>query len=79
MEPSVNKSIKARIIEQLGSVNDTKLLREIDEMIQISNHQSEIKKFTKEELIRRAKQSNEDVAQNRVFSQRDAEKSAKMW
>lgn len=79
METSVNKSIKARIIEQLGSVNDTKLLRKIDEMILVSNHQSEMKKFTKEELIKRAKQSNEDIAQNRVFSLNEAEKSAKMW
>ncbi len=74
-----NQDVKLRIIEQLVSINDLELLREIDNLIKSTLIQPKLKKMTHKELLKRAEESNQDIMNKLVYSQKEAEKNAKTW
>lgn len=78
LQPST-QDIKLRIIEQLVAENNVDLLNEIQKLIQTSHSQSTLKKFTQDELIQRAMNANNDIINNRLYSQKEAENLSKSW
>ena len=74
-----SQDIKLRIIEQLVTENNIDLLIEIHKLIQVSHNKSISKKFSQDELIQRAMKANDDIINNKLYSQKEAENLSKMW
>jgi hypothetical protein len=74
-----SQDIKLRIIEQLVTENNIDLLIEIQKLIQVSHNKSISKKFSQDELIQRAMKANDDIINNKLYSQKVAENLSKMW
>jgi hypothetical protein len=74
-----SQDIKLRIIEQLVAENNIDLLIEIQKLIQVSHNKSRSKKFSHDELIQRAMKANDDIINNKLHSQKEAENLSKMW
>ena len=79
MLQSSSQDIKLKIIEQLVSESDIKLLQDVEKLIQESHYQSTIKRFTQDEIIQRALIANSDIQNNRLYTQKEAENLSKMW
>ncbi len=74
-----SQDIKLRIIEQLVTENNIDLLKEIQKLIQVSHHQTKLKKFTQDEIVQRAMKANSDILNNKLYSQQEVENLSKMW
>jgi hypothetical protein len=76
---SIPQEAKLKIIEQLIIMNDDALFSQVEELISRAVHRPAYKKLTKSEILIRAKQANEDIENNRVFSQSEVEKISQTW
>ena len=70
---------KLSIIEQVITLNDDEILKQVEDLINTSLHKPALKKLTKLELVTRAEQSDKDIENGDVYSQEDAEKLSQSW
>lgn len=70
---------KLSIIEQVITLNDDEILKQVEDLINLSLHKHALKKLTKEELVTRAELSDKDIENGDVYSQEDAEKLSQSW
>lgn len=74
------KTRKLNIIEYLIHLQDEKLFSKIESLIQNkADDRSTIKPFTREQLLERAKKSNEDYITGRVTTQEELEIQSEKW
>ena len=74
MEPSNIQDRKLNIIEKLILLNDEDLVKQMEELIDTSVKRPQLKMFTKQELIDKARISNMNIEKGEVFTQEEAEK-----
>jgi len=67
---------KLNVIEQLIIINDEKVIKKVEEVI---NKRPKLKKFTKRQLIKRAKLANKDIENGDFASQEEVEKLSQKW
>jgi hypothetical protein len=70
---------KLNIIEQLIIINDEKVFDKIEKIINSSLLRPKLKKFSKAELINRAKIANLDNENNDIISQDKVEQLSREW
>ena len=70
---------KLSIIEQVITLNDDEILKQVEDLINASLHKPALKKLTKQELVIRAELSDKDIENGDVYSQEDAEKLSQSW
>jgi hypothetical protein len=70
---------KLSIIEQVIMLDDDKVLKLVEDLINTSLHKPSLKKMTKQELVSRAKLADRDIANGDVYSQEDVEKLSQIW
>lgn len=70
---------KFNIIEQLIILNDEEIFKQVEELIRSSIQNAQPQRFTKKELERRAKISNENIGKGQIFSQAEVEKLSQNW
>jgi len=70
---------KLSIIERVIMLDDDKVLKLVEDLINTSLHKPALKKLTKQELVTRAELSNKDIENGDVYSQEDAEKLSQIW
>ena len=70
---------KLNIIEQLIIINDEKVFNKVEKIINTSLQRPLLKKFTKSELLDRAKCANLDIENNEVLSQNEVERLTQEW
>lgn len=76
------QSRKLKAIDFILSLKDESLLNKIESIIKSQNNKyskQELNSLTEEDLIERAKESNEDYLAGRFKSQEQLEKEAKNW
>ena len=76
------QSRKLKAIDFILSLKDESLLIKIESIIKSQNNKyskQELNSLTEEDLIERAKESNEDYLAGRFKSQEQLEKEAKNW
>ena len=79
IEPSNIQDRKLNIIEKLILLNDEDLVKQMEELIDTSVKRPQLKRFTKQELIDRARISNMNIEKGEVFTQEEAEKLSQSW
>ncbi|HAQ19853.1 MAG TPA: hypothetical protein DCR40_11555 [Prolixibacteraceae bacterium] len=70
---------KFNIIEQLIILNDEDIFKQVEELIHSALQKPQLKRFTKQELVNRAKISNDNIKKGEVFSQDEVEKMSQNW
>ncbi len=72
---------KLNLIEHLIRLQDEKIFRRIEEIINksLTSDDKALKRFTKEELIERAKKSNVDYHAGNTRTQEQLEADSKNW
>jgi hypothetical protein len=70
---------KLNVIEQLIIINDEKVINKVEEVINKSLQRPRLKKFTKRQLINRAKLANKDIKNGNFASQDEIEKLSQKW
>lgn len=70
---------KLSIIERVIMLDDDKILKLVEDLINTSLHKPVLKKLTKQELVTRAELSDKDIENGDVYSQKDAEKLSQSW
>ena len=70
---------KLSIIEQVITLNDNEILKQVEDLINTSLHKPALKKLTKQELVTRAELSDKDIENGDVYSQEDTEKLSQSW
>ncbi len=72
---------KLHVIEYLINLKDEGLFQAIEDIVNKSKLKQDkpLKKFTPEELIKRAKQSNDDYNAGRFIDQKTLEKESENW
>ena len=70
---------KLNIIEQVITLNDDEILKQVEDLIKTSLHKPALKKLTKQELVSRAELSDKDIENADVYSQEDAKKLSQTW
>jgi hypothetical protein len=70
---------KLSIIEQVITLNDDKILKQVEDIINTSLHKPSLKRLTKQELVNRAKLADKDIENGDVYSQEDVEKLTQNW
>ena len=72
---------KLKIIEYLIGIKDERIFRRIETKINETRKQQKevVKPLTKEQLIKRAKQSNKDYKEGKFMTQADLENESKEW
>ena len=70
---------KLSIIEQVITLNDDEILKQVEDLINTSLHKPAMKKLTKQELVTRAELSDKDIENGDVYSKEDAEKLSQRW
>ena len=72
---------KLNLIEHLIRLQDENIFRRIEELINKSSnpHDEPLKRFTKKELIERAKKSNVDYHAGNIRTQKQLEADSKNW
>jgi thiamine kinase-like enzyme len=70
---------KLNIIEQLISLNDEEVFKQVEELINSSIKRPQLKRLTIKELENRAKISEENIENGEVYSQEDVEKMSQNW
>lgn len=79
MKQSNIQDRKLNIIEQLIILNDEDVFKQVEELIDSSLKRPQMKRFTKQELVNRAKKSNENIDRGEVYTQEEAEKLSQNW
>ena len=79
MKQSDIQDRKLNIIEKLIILNDEDVFKQVEELIDLSLKRPQMKRFTKQELVNRAKISNKDIEEGKVYSQEEAEKLSQRW
>jgi hypothetical protein len=79
LEPKVqsNQNRKLSIIEQVITLNNDEILKQVEDLIITSLKKPALKKLTKQELVTSAELSDKDIENGDVYSQEDAEKFIK--
>ena len=70
---------KLSVIEQLIIINDEKVINKVEEVINKSLQRPKLKRFTKRQLVKRAKTANKDIENGDFISQKDIEKLSRKW
>jgi len=72
---------KLNLIEHLIRLKDENIFRKMEELINKSLNPNDepIKRFTKKELIERAKKSNMDYHSGKIMTQEQLEADSKNW
>ena len=73
------QSRKLNIIEQLILLDDDTVLKQVEDLINISLHEPTLKRMTKQELIQRAKLAEKDIENGDVFSREEVESISQNW
>lgn len=73
------QSRKLNLIEYLIKLQDESLFNKIESIIQSKMDENELRSFTQEEYVDRAKKSNEDYLSGKTISQDDLESLSKKW
>ena len=71
MEPSNIQDRKLNIIEKLILLNDEDLVKQLEVLIDSSSTRNIMTKLTKQELVRRARISNENIKKGEIFTQEE--------
>lgn len=79
MTNSTSPQTKLKIIEQLIILDDDMVFSEIEKLISNALRRPNHVKLTKQQLLERAKQSDDDIKSKRVYSQSEVEKLTKNW
>ena len=79
MKSSSIQDRKLNIIEKLIILNDENVFKQVEELIDSSLKRPHLKRFTKHELIDRAKISNKNIENGEVFTQEEVEKLSQSW
>jgi len=79
MEPSNIQDRKLNIIEKLILLNDEDLVKQVEELIDSTFKRPQLKRFTKQELIDRARIANMNIEKGEVFTQEEVEKLSQSW
>lgn len=79
MEQANIQDRKLNIIEQLIILNDEDVFKQVEDLINSSLKRPQTKRFTKQELVSRAKISDENIEKGEFYSQQEAEKLSKNW
>jgi len=79
MKQSNIQDRKLNIIEQLIILNDEDVFKQVEEIIDSSLKRPQLKRFTKQELVNRAKIANANIANSETYTQDEAEKLAQSW
>ena len=70
---------KLNIIEKLIILNDENVFKQVEDLIDSSLKRPQLKRFTKQELIDRARISNKNIENGEVFTQEEVEKLSQNW
>jgi len=72
---------KLNIIEYLIGINDEKIFGLIEDLIRKSKSDQDVayRKFTQEEMIDRARESNKDYISGNITDQEELKKESKNW
>lgn len=70
---------KLNIIEQLIILNDEEVFKQVETLINSSLKRPQLKKFTKQDIVKRAQISDENIEKGEVYSQEDVEKLSQNW
>jgi len=79
MKHSNSQDSKLKIIEQLIILNDDNVFKKVEDIINDSLHRPKPGRFSKQELLDRAKSANKNIEENEVYSQSSVEKNTKSW
>jgi hypothetical protein len=70
---------KLNVIEQLIIINDEKVIKKVEDVINKSLQRPKLKRFTKQQLIKRAKLANKDIENGNYTTQNEVEKLSRKW
>jgi len=73
------QSRKLNIIEQLILLDDDVILKQVEDLINISLRQPTLKRMTKQELIQRAQLAEKDIENGDVYSREEVERISQNW
>ncbi len=79
MEITEIQNKKLNLIEQLIIIEDDDVINKIEEILNESLQRPLMKKFTKEELINRARLANKDIENGKTFTQEEIESISQDW
>jgi len=79
MKHSNSQDSKLKIIEQLIILNDDNVFKKVEDIINNSLHRPKPDRFSKQDLLDRAKSANKNIEENEVYSQSSVEKNIKSW
>ena len=79
MKQSNIQDRKLNIIEKLINLNNEDVLKQVEELIDSFLKRLHLKRFTKQELIVRARISNKNIENGEVFAQKEVEKLSQSW
>jgi hypothetical protein len=79
MKQSNIQDRKLNIIEQLIILNDEDVFKQVEELIDSALRRPQMKRFSKQELVNRAKIANANISNGETFTQEEAEKLSKSW
>jgi hypothetical protein len=70
---------KLSIIEQLIILNDDEVFQQVEELINKSLKRPQLSRFSVDEIMQRAEQANQDIAEGNFFLQDEVEEQIKSW
>jgi hypothetical protein len=70
---------KLYVIEQLIIINDEKVINKVEDVINKSMQRPKLKRFTKRQLVKRAKLANKDIENGNYTTQDEVEKLSQKW
>lgn len=79
MRSSSIQQKKLDVIEQLLIINDEKVINKVEDVINTSLQRPKLKRFTKRQLVKRAKAANRDIENGDFASQEEVEKLSQKW
>lgn len=79
MKPTSIQDRKLNVIEKLITLNDEDVFNKVEELIDLSLKRPPLRKFTRQELEKRAKISEENFDNGEVYSQDEVKKLSQNW
>jgi hypothetical protein len=73
------QSRKLNIIEQLILLDDDTVLKQVEDLINISLHEPTLKRITTQELIQRAQLAEKDIENGDVYSGEEVKRISQNW
>jgi predicted RecB family endonuclease len=73
------QSRKLNIIEQLILLEDDMVLKQVEDLINISLHEPTLKRITTQELIQRAQLAEKDIENGDVYSVEEVKRISQNW